>query len=52
MNQQKINILGSEWTIVRTNRGEEKRLENKPVFCDNSTKEIVVTKYEKDPEDL
>ncbi len=52
MNQQKINILGSEWTIVRTNRDDDKRLSNKAGFCDNSTKEIIVTKYEKDPEDI
>ena len=52
MTQQKINILGFKWTIVRTNRNEEKRLENKDGFCDISTREIVVTKHEKDPEDI
>lgn len=52
MTKQKINILGSEWTIVRTNKDDDKRLSNKAGFCDNSTKEIVATKYEKDPEDI
>lgn len=52
MEQQKINILGSEWGIIHTNRGEEKRLEYKDGFCDLSVKQIVVNRYEYDDTDM
>ncbi len=52
MTQQVINILGSEWTVVRINRGEEKRLEYKDGFCDLSVKQIYINWYQKDESDL
>lgn len=52
MEQQKINILGSEWTVVRTNRAEEKRLEDKDGFCDFSVRLICINWYQVDNEDL
>lgn len=52
MTQQTINILGSEWTVVRTTREEEKRLEYKDGFCDRSVRQIYVNWYQRDENDL
>ena len=38
----KINILGSEWTIVERPEAEDKRLDGCDGYCDWTTREIVV----------
>ena len=38
----KIDILGSEWTIIERSEAEDKRLEGCDGYCDWTTREIVV----------
>ena len=38
----KINILGSEWTIIERPEAEDKRLDGCDGYCDWTTREIVV----------
>lgn len=38
----KIDILGSEWTIIERLEAEDKRLEDCDGYCDWTTREIVV----------
>ena len=38
----KINILGSEWTIIERSEAEHKRLDKCDGYCDWTTREIVV----------
>lgn len=38
----KINILGSEWTIIERSEAEDKRLDGCDGYCDWTTREIVV----------
>ena len=38
----KINILGSEWTIIERSEAEDKRLDKCDGYCDWTTREIVV----------
>ena len=38
----KINILGSEWTIIERPEAEDKRLDGCDCYCDWTTREIVV----------
>lgn len=38
----KINILGSEWTIVERSEAEDKNLENADGYCDWTTRTIVI----------
>ena len=42
MNDQKINILGSEWTIKEQSETENELLKNCDGYCDWTTKEIVI----------
>ena len=42
MNDRKINILGSEWTIKEQSETENKLLKNCDGYCDWTTKEIVI----------
>ena len=42
-----VNILGTEYTVVETDKETEKRLSDCDGFCDKSSKEIVIiTEYE------
>ena len=38
----KINVLGSEWTIVERREAEDKNLENADGYCDWTTRTIVI----------
>lgn len=38
-----VNILGTDYTVVQTSRGIEKRLKDCDGFCDKTTKEIVIS---------
>ena len=38
----KINILGSEWTIVERSEKEDQNLENADGYCDWTTRTIVI----------
>ena len=40
---KKINVLGTEYTIVEADSKSEKRLVSCDGFCDKTTKEIVIT---------
>ena len=42
MNDRKINILGSEWTIKEQSETENELLKNCDGYCDWTTKEIVI----------
>lgn len=47
----KINILGTDYTVVLTNDAAEKRLADIDGLCDDSTKEIYVDNYENHQDD-
>lgn len=42
----KVNVLGTDYTIVLVSDAEDKRLSNIDGFCDESTSEIRVDNYE------
>lgn len=46
---QKVNILGTEYTIIDKTEKEDERLKKHDGYCDSSTKTIVLLKYEDDP---
>ena len=46
---QKVNVLGTEYTIIDKTEKEDERLKKYDGYCDSSTKTIVLLKYEDDP---
>lgn len=48
--KDKINVLGTEYTVKECDKSEDKRLSDCDGFCEKTTKEIVVTKETKDSE--
>ena len=46
---QKVNVLGTEYTIIDKTEKEDERLKKHDGYCDSSTKTIVLLKYEDDP---
>lgn len=47
---KKINVLGTEYTVVETDKSKDKRLDDCDGFCDKTSKEIVVTTETEDSE--
>lgn len=45
---QKVNVLGTEYTIIDKTEKEDERLKKHDGYCDSSTKTIVLLKYEDD----
>ena len=48
-NMKKVNVLGTEYTIIERPEEEDERLKKHDGYCDSSTKTIVLLKYEDDP---
>ena len=46
---QKVNILGTEYTIIERTEREDCKLKKDDGYCDSSTKTIVILKCEDDP---
>lgn len=44
----KVNILGTEYTILRRTEKEDPKLEGKDGYTDSSTKEIIVEAFDED----
>lgn len=42
----KVNVLGTEYTIIKRKRFRDKNLENADGYCDDTTKEIVLPVHE------
>lgn len=45
----KVNILGTDYEIIRKKEVDEPKLEDADGFCDTSIKQIVVEIFEKEP---
>lgn len=46
---QKVNVLGTEYTIIDRSEKEDRKLKEHDGYCDSSTKTIVILKHEEDP---
>lgn len=46
---QKVNVLGTEYTIIDRSEKEDRKLKEYDGYCDSSTKTIVILKHEDDP---
>lgn len=46
---QKVNILGTEYTIIDKTEKEDEKLKKHDGYCDSSAKTIVILKYEDNP---
>ncbi len=44
----KINILGSEWNITEADKNADVRVADSDGICDKTTREIIITKPDKD----
>lgn len=44
----KVNILGTEYTIKKENKRDNKKLESVDGYCDTSVKQIIVNDIQKD----
>lgn len=50
MNKQKINVLGTTYTVLEISEDKEPRLKDRDGFCDKTSKEIVITTKTEDCE--
>lgn len=48
----KVNVLGTEYTIISANEQEDPRLEKASGLCDFSTKEICIREWEVEKDSL
>jgi hypothetical protein len=44
----KVNILGTEYTVIHRKESEDAKLEGNDGYCDSSTKTIVILEWEDD----
>lgn len=50
--KRKINVLGTDYTVIIIARENEKRLEESDGFCDKTSKEIMIADFEREEYDI
>ena len=50
-NMKKVNVLGTEYTIIESNSTKDASLENKDGYCDTSIKKCVINEMSSDDVD-
>lgn len=46
----KINVLGTDYAVIERGRCEDKQLDDKDGYCDDSVKEIIIAHLEPEPD--
>lgn len=47
---QFVNILGTDYAIYERERHDDKQLDDKDGYCDDSVKDIVIARFEPEPD--
>lgn len=46
----KINVLGAEYIVIERDRCEDKQLDDKDGYCDDSVREIITARLDPEPD--